>query len=62
MAASKQHDAVDAQSARAAKWFSPIQPVTNGTSDSQNSRCRLAHRTPPLTWRAAWSRWWWLFQ
>ena len=37
-----------ARSARAAKWFSPIQPVTNGTSDSQNSRCRLAHRIAPV--------------
>ena len=35
-----------------AKWFSPIQPVTNGTSESQKSRCRLAHRTPPLDARA----------
>ena len=32
-----------------AKWFSPIQAVANGNSDSQNSRCRFAHSTPPLT-------------
>ena len=37
-----------APSAPAPKWFSPIQAVANGTSDSQNSRCRFAHRTPPL--------------
>ena len=29
--------------------FSPIQPVTKGTSDSQKSRCRFAHSTPPFT-------------
>ena len=35
--------------APARRWFSPIQAVVNGTSDSQNSRCRLAHRIPPVT-------------
>ena len=33
---------------RCANSFSPIQPVTNGVSDSQNSRCRLAQSTAPL--------------
>ena len=32
-----------------AKSFSPIQPVKNGKSDSQNSKCRLAHSTAPFT-------------
>ena len=32
-----------------AKLFSPIQPVANGTSESQKSRCMLAQRTPPVT-------------
>ena len=39
-----------------------IQPVTNGTSDSQNNRCRLAHIAAPETRVVAWSMWWWLFQ
>ena len=47
---------------QAAKWFSPIQPVAKGISESQNSRCRLAHSTPPDTCEAACSMWWWLFQ
>ena len=38
-----------ARSAAAAKWFSPIQPVQNGNSDSQNSSRRLAHSTRPST-------------
>ena len=42
--------------------LTPIQLVTNGVSESQNSRCRLAHRVAPLTCRTAWRRWWWLFQ
>ena len=37
----------------AAKWFSPIHAVVNGTSDSQNSRWRLAHSTGPVTRRIA---------
>ena len=41
----------------AAKWFSPIQPVANGTSDSQNNRCRLAHRIGPVTRLHACSMW-----
>ena len=40
----------------------PIHAVPNGNSDSQNSRCRLAHRTRPLMRSVACSRWWWLFQ
>ena len=39
-----------------AKWFSPIQPVTKGMSDSQNNRCRLAQRMRPSTCRTAWNR------
>lgn len=39
-----------------------IQPVTNGNRDSQNKRCRLAHRIGPVTLRAVCSMWWWLFQ
>ncbi len=35
------------------KWFSPIQPVTKGTSVSQNSRCRLAHMMAPSIFLAA---------
>ena len=35
--------------ATVAKWFSPIQPVVKGNSESQNSRCRLAQSMPPLT-------------
>ena len=31
------------------KWFSPIHPVANGNSDSQNSRCRLAQSIAPVT-------------
>ena len=38
---------------RGAKWFSPIQPVMNGVSDSQNRRCRFAHITLPLIRSAA---------
>lgn len=30
-----------------AKWVSPFHPVTKGTSDSQNNRCRFAHRMAP---------------
>lgn len=41
---------------------SPIHAVTKGSSDSQNSRCRFSHSTPPLMPRTAWNRWWWLFQ
>ena len=40
-----------------AKWFSPIHPVVNGSSDSQNSRCRLAHNTTPFTRPAACIMW-----
>ena len=40
-----------------AKWFSPIQPVTNGTSDSQNRRCRFAQSIEPSTCSTAWTRW-----
>ena len=43
-----QHHAVTAVGS-GAKWFSPIQPVANGTSDSQNSRCRFAQRILPFT-------------
>src|SRR6266702_2025594 len=32
-----------------AKWFSPIHPVANGTSESQKRRCRFAHRILALT-------------
>ena len=39
-----------------------IHSVSTGIRDSQNSRCRLAHITPPVIRRAARSRWWWLFQ
>ena len=41
---------------------SPTHAVTTGTSESQKSRWRLAHITPPLMRRVARSRWWWLFQ
>jgi hypothetical protein len=37
--------------------FSPIHAVTNGTSDSQNSRCRLAHRIAPVTRWVQYSMW-----
>jgi hypothetical protein len=30
------------------KWFSPIQPVVNGMSESQKSRCRFAHSIEPV--------------
>jgi hypothetical protein len=46
----------------AAKWFSPIQPVANGTRDSQNKRCRFAQSIDPVTFRHACSIWWCLFQ
>src|SRR3954471_19535497 len=39
-----------------ANWVSPIHDVTNGTSESQNSRSMFAQRTRPLTVLAAWSR------
>jgi len=42
--------------------FSPTHAVVAGTSDSQNKRCELAHRIPPLTCSVACSIWWWLFQ
>ena len=45
-----------------AKWFSSIQPVVNGMSESQKSRCMFAHNTSPLTLRVAINMWWWLFQ
>ena len=32
-----------------AKWFSPIQPVANGKSESQNRKCKFAQRTAPET-------------
>ena len=35
----------------------PIHAVTNGTIDSQNSRCRLAHNTPPEMREVACSMW-----
>jgi len=38
---------------QAAKLVSPIQLVTNGVSESQNNRCRLAQRIDPLTCRTA---------
>ena len=41
---------------QAAKLVSPIQAVTNGTSDSQNSRCRFAHKERPSTCLMACSR------
>ena len=44
----EQHHAVQGRRAAVAKWFSPIQPVANGTSDSQNSRCRFAQSIRPL--------------
>ena len=45
-----------------ANSFSPIQPVTNGVSDSQKSRCRFAHSTAPSIRVVTCSMWWWLFQ
>ncbi len=45
-----------------AKLFSLIHAVVNGISESQNNRCRFAHRIPPVTRWVAWSMWWWLFQ
>ena len=47
-AAIKQNYTVIAVGA-AAKWFSPIQPVVKGNSDSQNNRCRLAQSIGPVT-------------
>ncbi len=41
---------------------SPIQPVTKGKSDSQKSRCMLAHKIFPLTRSTTTIMWWWLFQ
>ena len=35
------------------KWFRPIHPVMKGKNESQKSRCRLAHMTPPVARRAA---------
>ena len=40
-----------------AEWFSPIHPVTNGNSDSQNSRWRFAHRMLPVLRSIRWSMW-----
>ena len=45
-----------------AEWFSPIQPVTNGKSDSQKRRWRFAQSVRPWTLVTVWSMWWWLFQ
>ena len=45
-----------------AKWFSPMKPVANGNSESQNNRCRLLHSTAPDTAFTVCSMWWWLFQ
>ena len=52
-----EHDgAVDATGS-GGKSFSPIHAVTNGTSDSQNSRCTFAQRIPPVTRSDACSMW-----
>ena len=40
-----------------AKPPSPIRPAANGTSESQNSRCMLAHNTPPVTRSVTYSMW-----
>ena len=42
----------------AVKWFSPIHAVVNGMRESQNNRCRFAHRIPPVTPPEACSMWW----
>jgi hypothetical protein len=44
------------------KWFSLIQAVATGMSDSQNRRCWLAHSVMPEIRVTAASMWWWLFQ
>ena len=41
-------EAID-RGGKPAMSFSPIQPVANGISDSQNSRCMLAQRIAPFT-------------
>ena len=60
----KMHEhAVSAAQAQDAATRAYIQnAVTTGTSDNQNSRCRLVHITAPLIRVVARSRWWWLFQ
>src|SRR5947209_6727764 len=50
------HRAVDGCRKRR-EVVSPIQPVTNGTSESQNSRCMFAHRIFPLMRSVAASMW-----
>ena len=56
----QQHDAVGGTGI-GGKWFSLIQAVATGMSDSQNSRCWLAHSAMPETLDTAASIWW-LFQ
>ena len=43
MPAHQQHDAVDRRRQRVEVVLDPSSRSTNGTSDSQNSRCRFAH-------------------
>src|SRR5678809_1527025 len=38
-----------------AKWFSPIQPVAKGKSESQKRKCKFAQSTAPETFVEAWS-------